>query len=91
MCKATASEISSEILAYLAKHPHAQDTLRGIIDWWLLEQQIERQTTEVKQALDNLLAKGLILERKGKDSQLHYLINRRKANEIRNLIKRNSG
>jgi len=29
-----------EILAYLADHPDAQDTLAGIFEWWLLERKI---------------------------------------------------
>ena len=29
------SEMAYEILAYLAKNPDAQDTPKGVIEWWL--------------------------------------------------------
>ena len=84
------SQIAYEILAYLVDHPEAQDTLEGIVEWWLLEQQITRQTAKVRKALAELVTKGLILERKGKDSRTHYCINRRKYKEIRALLKQQS-
>ncbi len=70
------SKIGNEILAYLVDHPNARDTLAGIVDWWLLERQIKLQTTRVKEALSDLVAKGLILEKKGLNSQIHYRVNR---------------
>jgi hypothetical protein len=81
-------QIAYEILAYMIEHPEAQDTLEGIVEWWLLEQQVMRQTARVKQALSELVSKGLILERKGKDSRIHYRINQRKYKEIRALLNR---
>lgn len=73
------AQIGYQILAYLAAHPEAQDTLEGIVEWWLLEQQIKFQTARVKEALSELVAKGLILEKKGLDSQTHYRINQVKS------------
>ena len=70
------SKIGNEILAYLVDHPNARDTLAGIVDWWLLERQIKFQTTRVKEALSDLVAKGLIVEKKGSNSQIHYRVNR---------------
>ena len=75
------------ILTYLTENPDAQDTLLGIAEWWLMEQEIKRQVARLKEALNDLSSKKLILERKGKDSQVHYRINRRKVKEIASLIK----
>lgn len=84
------SQIVCEILSYLVKNPHAKDTLKGIVEWWLLEQTIERETAKVKEALAELIAKGLVLERKRKDSQTYYQINRRKYKKILALLKEKS-
>lgn len=86
-CSHGKSQITYDILGYLAEHPEAQDTVEGIIEWWLLEQQITRQTSKVREALAELVSKGLILERKGEDSRTHYRINQRKYKEIRVLLK----
>lgn len=85
------AQIGYQILAYLAAHPEAQDTLEGIVEWWLLEQQIKFQTARVKEALSELVAKGLILEKKGLDSQTHYRINQVKSQEIQEFFKHKKG
>ena len=76
MCVMDKTQIAGDVLDYLSAHPEAQDTLEGIIEWWLEEQQIIRQTSRVKDALDDLVARGLILERKGHDARTFYRINR---------------
>jgi hypothetical protein len=84
------SQGACETLAYLAEHPDAQDTLEGIVEWWLMEQQIKRGIAQVKDALAELVTQGLVLERKGRDGRIHYRVDRRKAAEIRGLLsKRN--
>ena len=85
------SKIGDEILAYLVDHPKAQDTLEGIVEWWLLEREIKFETARVKEALSELVDKGLILEKKGPDSQIHYRINQSRFEEIRKLAKLMSG
>jgi hypothetical protein len=81
-------KIGNEILAYLVDHPKAQDTLEGIVEWWLLEQKIKYETARVQEALSELIAKGMILEEKGWDSQIYYRINQNKYEEIKNLSKK---
>ena len=68
-------QIAEEILAYLKENPAAEDTLAGIVEWWLLEQKIRETTSAVQKALAELVRDGLVLERKGKDSQVRYCIN----------------
>jgi len=85
------SQIVNEILAYLVDHPKARDTLEGIVDWWLLERAIKFQEAQVKKALAELVAGGLILEKKGSNSQIHYQVNQSRFEEIKKLVKLMSG
>jgi Fe2+ or Zn2+ uptake regulation protein len=78
MNEVSASRVARAILDYLTENPSAQDTLAGITEWWLPGQGIRTQTTTVKDALALLIAEGLIVEVKGKDSQSHYRINEHK-------------
>jgi len=85
------SPIAQDILAYLIEHPQAADTLEGIIQWWILEQQIKRWSTQIEAALTELVAKKLIIKRKGSDGQIHYNLNHRKKTEIKALLKGDKG
>jgi len=91
MCITQGSQIGYDILAYLCDHPEAQDTLEGIVEWWLLEQKIKRRTAEVRAVLAELVARGLVLERCGGDSRIQYRINPDKYEEIRALLEERSG
>ncbi|HXF04283.1 MAG TPA: hypothetical protein VNM72_02585 [Blastocatellia bacterium] len=86
----TVSEMAQEILAYLVENPDAQDTLEGIIEWWFLDERIKRQTAKGKDALAELVAKGLVVERQGMNSRTHYRINRRRLRKIRALLEQGS-
>ena len=79
--------IASDILAYFDEHPQAQDTLEGIVQWWLMEQRIKQVISEVKSALEELVREGLVLERKGADGQARYGINLEKRAQIRARLK----
>lgn len=76
------SHIGVEILDYLIEHPDAQDTADGIAQWWILERCVNTQRPLVNEALEYLVERGLVVERKAKDSKIHYRINRRKYKEI---------
>ena len=75
-----------EILAYLAAHPNAQDTIEGIMQWWLLEQDIKRSRAHVQAALVELLARRLVIEKPGTDGRLNYRVNRRETVRIRRML-----
>ena len=70
--RAEKSEVASEIMAYLSEHHDAQDTIEGIIQWWLLERKIGHQVAAVKEALDELVEKGLVAVSVGPDSRKRY-------------------
>jgi hypothetical protein len=62
-----------------------QDSLEGIAHWWMLEQNIKAETAKVKEALDRLVAEGLVVELQGMDSRTRYRINpgmRKKAAKL---------
>jgi hypothetical protein len=86
MCLLQKDEIARAILGYLARNPKAQDTLPGIIEWWLLDHQIRTRTAEIKNVVDDLVAERLILKRRGSDFQHHYRINPKRQRRIAALI-----
>ena len=81
------SHIARAILEYLHKHPDAQDTVAGVIQWWLPEFGIKARTANVTDALTELVSQGLVLERKAKDLQIHYRMNLRRRKRIESMLK----
>jgi hypothetical protein len=79
--------IADEILAYLVRHPEAQDTLEGITEWWLLEQRIRSAVAEVDGALRNLVADNLLVKRECANGRTYYGLNRAKEREIRRHLR----
>ncbi len=76
------SDIEYEILSYMVENPDAQDTLEGIVQWWLLERKLRYETPRVKEVVEELVSRGLVLERKNASSRTHYKINRSRMDEI---------
>ncbi len=83
-------EASHKILAYLLDNPDAQDTLEGIVEWWLLQQDIKRSVTLIRMTVDGLIHKGFLLERQGNDKTKYYQVNRNRLEEISALIERSN-
>ena len=79
-------EMAYNILAYLAENPEAQDTLEGIVGWWLSEQATRSNKGLVERALTELVNRGLVLARRGKSVRTYYKVNRRKMKEISALL-----
>jgi hypothetical protein len=69
--------VAAQILAYLSAHPDAQDTVEGIAEWWLLEQRISDTTTAVREALAELVARGMASQHIGRDGRILYAGSRR--------------
>lgn len=72
-------------------NPQAGDTLEGIMDWWLLEQRIEKGVDEVSAAITWLVANGYLLEKKVPGSKPLYEINATKHDEIIEFINNADG
>jgi len=72
------SRVARAVLDYLRDFPEAQDTVGGIAEWWLPHQNVLSNATVLQEALNELVARGFLLQHKGKDSKIHYRLNRRK-------------
>ncbi len=79
--------IAADILAYLSEYPDAEDTLQGIVQWWLLEQRIRHQTAVVRRALHHLVASGMLIESRTPRAPIRYRMNKRKKKEIGDLLR----
>ena len=79
MCLSCERPIAEEILDYLAAHPNAQDTLEGIVEWWLLEQQIKCGAASVREAVAKLVADGLLIGRQSEGLPASYRLNTLKS------------
>jgi hypothetical protein len=88
MCEPNEAQISRQILAYLLRHVEAQDTVEGIAEWWLLEQTINRHINYVKEAINDLATKKLLLTYRTSDSKIFYKLNCRRMKEIRAMLKK---
>jgi hypothetical protein len=86
MCLSCEQPIAEEILGYLVARPNAQDTLEGIVEWWLLEQKIADQTARVKETLAGLVADGFIIEGQAGESRSLYKLNRRRLKTILKML-----
>ena len=83
MCVTDKSKIARLVLSYLSENVGAQDTFEGIVEWWLLEQRIRQRAAEVREVLDDLSNRKLIVERTGRDGRTRYHLTPRKVKAIR--------
>ena len=81
------SRIAGEILAYLIEHPDAQDTLDGIVQWWLPECELRYRVALVREAIQELAENGRVIPCTRENSQTYYRINEEKRAEIEEFVK----
>ncbi len=58
-------DVASEILGYLTKHPSAENTLEGIVQWLTLEKHLQTTPGIVAHALAQLTERRLVTTRPG--------------------------
>jgi hypothetical protein len=75
--------LADEVLAYVVRHPEAQDTVEGIAEWWLLEQRIRHAVSDVEAALSELVGNGFLVARQCTDGRTYYRLNPDRGQEIR--------
>ena len=79
-------DAAHKILRYLMDNPKAKDTLEGIVEWWLLQQNIKQSITLIRGAVDKLIQKGFLVETQGTGRTTYYQVNNEKLPEIAALI-----
>ena len=84
--------VIQHVLQYLIDHPDAKDTMQGIVRWWLPGGIAAWEEEAVRDALDELVARGWLTQRQTTPSQQLYGLNKAKLKEIRVLLQeRKSG
>jgi hypothetical protein len=64
--------LADEVERYLAVHPTAADTAQGILRWWLPRGHADASADQLKRALDLLVGRGAIVERRMADGRSIY-------------------
>jgi hypothetical protein len=88
------TEIARRILIYLEENPQAQDSIEGILQWWLLERTVHYEKIRVEEVVEELVARNLIVARQIAGLPIMYSLNPSKLEEIhfayRKSVKRKS-
>ena len=79
-------DAAHKILRYLMDNPKAKDTLEGIVEWWLLQQNIKQSITIIRSAVGTLIQKGFLVETQGTGKTTYYQVNNERLPEISALI-----
>jgi hypothetical protein len=61
-----------EILDYLARHPEAQDTLDGILHWWVLDSCVKRWAPKIAETVAELVEQGFVEQKRSADGKIFY-------------------
>lgn len=63
-----------EILDYLARHPDAQDTIDGILHWWVLDSCIRKWSPTIAETVAQLVERGFLQEKPSTDGHVFYRV-----------------
>jgi len=66
-----------EILEYLAKCPDAQDTIDGILHWWVLDAYIQKWAPKITETVSQLVERGFLEEKPSPDGKIFYHVSGR--------------
>ena len=59
-------------MSYLARHPDAQDTVDGILDWWVSDSGPRTSNKRIARAIKQLVCQGALVARVNPDSRVTY-------------------
>jgi len=63
-----------EILDYLATHPDAQDTIDGILHWWVLDAHIRKWAPKIAGTVQQLVEQGFLEQKRSADGNVFYRV-----------------
>jgi len=75
--------VGDEVMDYLARHRAAEDTLEGIVSWWLPLQRMSLAVASIEEALRDLVSRNQVAVRRGPDGRLRYRLNPQFTNGTR--------
>jgi Fe2+ or Zn2+ uptake regulation protein len=61
-----------EILDYLARHPDAQDTIDGILHWWVLDACVKKWAPTIAETVAQLVEQGFLEQKRSADGKIFY-------------------
>jgi hypothetical protein len=79
-----------EILDYLAKHPDAQDTIDGIVHWWVLDASIQKWAPKIAETVAQLVEQGFLEQKRSTDGKVLYHISPLYLSTLQERSPRNS-
>jgi len=79
-----------EILDYLARQPGAQDTIEGILHWWVLDSCIRDWAPKIAETVAHLVEKGFLEEKRSPDGKIFYYVSPRYLCTLQQQQSRNS-
>ena len=75
-----------DVLSYFIRHPQAADSLEGIARWRLLDEVVRHTVTATHEALDWLVARGLLQQEGGPGRQPVFSLVPAKKEEAERLL-----
>lgn len=63
-----------EILDYLARHPDAEDTIDGILHWWVLDACIRKWTPKIPETVAELVQRGYLEQKSAADGHIFFRV-----------------
>ncbi len=66
-----------EILDYLARRPDAQDTIDGILNWWVLDAYIRNWAPKIAKTVAQLVEQGFLEQKRSADGNVFYHVSTR--------------
>jgi hypothetical protein len=79
-----------EILEYLSRHPNAQDTIEGILQWWVLDSCLRNWAPRIAATVQQLVDDDFLEKRTAGDGRLFYRISPRHLARLRGDASNNS-
>jgi hypothetical protein len=79
-----------EILDYLAGHPAAQDTLDGILGWWVMDAYLKKWTPKIEETVTQLVEQGYLEKKPSLDGRIFYHISPRYLSTLQRRRPRSS-
>jgi hypothetical protein len=79
-----------EILDYLARHPDAQDTIDGILHWWVLDACLQKWATRIAETVAQLVDQGFLEQHRSADGNVLYRVSPHCLTTLQQRLRQNS-